>query len=143
MHRPIGSAIMKIPQIAQILKLRSVVGLNLSSLYFECAENIPIIIYNMIHVSLQVHKQQKYPFATYGESVLIMIQVIIIILLYHKFDLITILTYRYSNQPNVTLTLLLRNFVLLSLFAGGICFFPSSVFPLLLYISSYKESFLL
>ena len=46
----VGSAIMKVPQIMQIVKMHSVVGLNLSSLYFECGENIPIVIYNMIHV---------------------------------------------------------------------------------------------
>lgn len=46
----IGSTVMKVPQILQIVKHQSVVGLNLSSLYFECAENIPIVIYNMIHV---------------------------------------------------------------------------------------------
>lgn len=46
----VGSSIMKVPQILQIVRNRSVVGLNLSSLYFECAENIPIVIYNMIHV---------------------------------------------------------------------------------------------
>ena len=48
----IGSSIMKVPQILQIVKSRSVVGLNLSSLHFECAENIPIVIYNMVHVQL-------------------------------------------------------------------------------------------
>ena len=48
----VGSAIMKVPQILQIIKGRNVIGLNLSSLYFECAENIPIVIYNMIHVLL-------------------------------------------------------------------------------------------
>ena len=45
-----GSSIMKVPQIMQIVNRRSVVGLNLSSLYFECAENIPIVIYSMVHV---------------------------------------------------------------------------------------------
>ena len=45
-----GSSIMKFPQIMNILKSRSVTGLNIYSFYFECAENLPIIIYNAIYV---------------------------------------------------------------------------------------------
>lgn len=45
-----GSAVMKFPQILNILKNQSVVGLNVYSFYFECAENLPIIIYNSVYV---------------------------------------------------------------------------------------------
>ena len=48
----IGSAIMKFPQILNILKSRSVTGLNIYSFYFECAENLPIIIYNAVYVKM-------------------------------------------------------------------------------------------
>ena len=48
----IGSAIMKFPQILNILRSRSVAGLNIYSFYFECAENLPIIIYNAVYVML-------------------------------------------------------------------------------------------
>ena len=43
-----GSSIMKFPQIMNILKSRSVTGLNIYSFYFECAENIIIIIYHTL-----------------------------------------------------------------------------------------------
>ena len=48
----LGSVVMKLPQIFQILHNRSVLGLNIYSLYFECAENLPFVVYNMVQVEL-------------------------------------------------------------------------------------------
>lgn len=46
----LGSVVMKLPQILSIVRNRSVIGLNVYSFYFECAENIPAVIYNVAHV---------------------------------------------------------------------------------------------
>ena len=46
----LGSVVMKLPQILSIVRSRSVIGLNVHSFYFECAENIPAVIYNIAHV---------------------------------------------------------------------------------------------
>ena len=46
----LGSAVMKFPQIIQIIRNQSVVGLSIYSFYFECGENIPFVIYNLVHV---------------------------------------------------------------------------------------------
>lgn len=51
-----GSAIMKFPQIYTILKNRSVLGLNVYTFYFECAENLPFIIYNMVYVCSLIYR---------------------------------------------------------------------------------------
>lgn len=46
----LGSVIMKVPQIYQIWRNRSVLGLNVHSFYFECAENLPFVVYNLVRV---------------------------------------------------------------------------------------------
>lgn len=46
----LGSVVMKFPQIYQIWRNRSVLGLNIHSLYFECAENLPFVVYNLVQV---------------------------------------------------------------------------------------------
>lgn len=46
----LGSVVMKFPQIYQIWRNRSVLGLNINSLYFECAENLPFVVYNLVQV---------------------------------------------------------------------------------------------
>ncbi|KAK8796077.1 hypothetical protein WA171_004041, partial [Blastocystis sp. BT1] len=103
----VGSAVMKFPQILNILKSRSVVGLNVYSFYFECAENLPIIIYHSIY---------HYPFSTYGECILILVQDIILVLL----------THLYTKDPSVTAKMMYRNFSLLILCAVCLCFIPQS-----------------
>ena len=48
----LGSVVMKFPQIYQIWRNKSVLGLNINSLYFECAENLPFVVYNLVQVFL-------------------------------------------------------------------------------------------
>ena len=52
----LGSVVMKFPQIYQIWRNRSVLGLNIHSLYFECAENLPFVVYNLVQVFGRVRK---------------------------------------------------------------------------------------
>ncbi|RKP07878.1 monosaccharide-p-dolichol utilization protein [Thamnocephalis sphaerospora] len=67
-----GGALLKLPQIAKIVQARSAKGLSLSSLLIETAAFCIMLAYNM---------RQNNPFSTYGESVFIFGQNLIIIAL--------------------------------------------------------------
>lgn len=71
------SAILKIPQLIQILVHRSGQGLSISSLFMEITANVLAFAY---------HRQKGFPFATYGETLLIMIQNILIAFFVTHFD---------------------------------------------------------
>lgn len=95
----LGSLFLKVPQIINVLKNRSVIGLNVYMFVFECAECIPHVIYNLYNVRLEVILgkgvcvnvavafdvvvfSQKYPFSTYGENVMILTQDLLLLVLY-------------------------------------------------------------
>lgn len=59
------SAILKLPQIIQILKSRSGSGLSITSLYMEIIANVLAFAY---------HRQRGFPFSTFGETIMILIQ---------------------------------------------------------------------
>lgn len=63
------SAILKLPQLIQILYHKSGKGLSESSLFMEITANVLALCY---------HRQKQFPFATYGETLLIMAQNILI-----------------------------------------------------------------
>ena len=129
----VGSAIMKVPQILQIIKRRNVIGLNLSSLYFECAENIPIVIYNMIHVQLTDHRNVlEIPIFNIwrecADHVAGDLHHSVVSLVMNKIVVYSLICCRFTDDPKVTKMVCVRNFSLLLIFAFGICFFPKSVF---------------
>lgn len=128
---------MKFPQIYQIWRNRSVLGLNIHSLYFECAENLPFVVYNLVQVLGRVRQcnLQGYPFSTFGESVMILIQAIIQVLLFHQQCWCKGAMYSFTTDVNVNGKLLFRNFSLLFLSALLIMFIPPKVrlFSLLLH----------
>ncbi|KAK8791946.1 hypothetical protein WA158_005323 [Blastocystis sp. Blastoise] len=72
----VASAILKMPQIIKILSSKTVTGLNVMSFYLECFSFLPSVVYNYIN---------NYPFSTYGESVIILIQNIFLVFLFWKF----------------------------------------------------------
>ena len=121
---------MKFPQIYQIWRNRSVLGLNIHSLYFECAENLPFVVYNLVQVLGRVRQcnLQGYPFSTFGESVMILIQAIIQVLLFHQQCWCKGAMYSFTTDVNVNGKLLFRNFSLLFLSALLIMFIPPKVF---------------
>lgn len=63
------SSILKIPQLIQIIVHRSGKGLSTTSLFMEVISNV---------LSLSYHMQKKFPFSTYGETILILIQNLLI-----------------------------------------------------------------
>ncbi|KAJ1947515.1 hypothetical protein FBU59_001864 [Linderina macrospora] len=68
----IGGCIVKLPQLAKILKSRSVAGISLTAYLLETISNIITIAYNF---------RNNYPFTTYGEAMFIGVQNYIITLL--------------------------------------------------------------
>ena len=71
------SAILKLPQLIQILMHKSGKGLDVLSLFMEISANV---------LALAYHRQKGFPFATYGETSLIMIQNILIAFFVTHFD---------------------------------------------------------
>lgn len=71
------SAILKVPQIKSMLKVKSDKGLSFLSMYLE----IFLFVFNALY---SYHK--KAPFSTYGENVIILIQSLIILLLAWKYS---------------------------------------------------------
>jgi hypothetical protein len=72
-----GSAIVKIPQIVNVLKAKSARGLNLNAIYLETVATLLGTCYNLL---------MGNPFRTYGETALILFQNIIIVLLVWSFS---------------------------------------------------------
>lgn len=68
-----GSAIVKLPQIYNVVKAGTAKGLNLNSIYLETLSSLSGTIYNVV---------MDNPFRTYGETALILVQNIIIVLLF-------------------------------------------------------------
>ena len=68
---------LKLPQIISMLKSKSIEGLSYISIYSE-------IITFLFSCLYSYHKE--YPFMTYGESVIILVQNVIILLLCWKYD---------------------------------------------------------
>ena len=63
------SSILKIPQLVQIIIHRSGKGLSTTSLFMEVVSNV---------LSLSYHMQKRFPFSTYGETILILAQNLLI-----------------------------------------------------------------
>lgn len=72
----VGAGILKVPQIAIILQARDVTGITFDSQYFELIGFTSGAVYNYLIGS---------PISTYGENLLIMVQMVVIILLMWKF----------------------------------------------------------
>lgn len=68
-----GSAILKIPQILKIVKAGSVEGISKSLFYLETLTLLHAATYSI---------RQKIPFSVYGESLIILSQNVVIILLF-------------------------------------------------------------
>lgn len=75
-----GSAIVKIPQIVNVLKAKSARGLNLNAVYLETVATLLGTSYNILIGN---------PFRTYGETALILLQNIIIVLLVWNYSTTT------------------------------------------------------
>eukprot|EP01040_Poterioochromonas_malhamensis_P015701 gene15701-17625_t len=68
----LGSVIVKLPQIINITSTKDVKGLSPEAFYTEVPMTLLTVVYNI---------RQGYSFSTYGESVMILIQNIILVLL--------------------------------------------------------------
>lgn len=73
----LGSFLLKAPQIFNILKARSGRGLEPTALYLDAAAFIGPAVYNF---------RLGYPFLSYGESIVILVQNVIIVLLVWAFS---------------------------------------------------------
>lgn len=73
----LGSLAFKVPQIKNILAAQSVKGLSAQSYYFETIVYINTLSYSR-HLDL--------PFSVYGETISVLVQNTIVILLMYKFD---------------------------------------------------------
>lgn len=71
-----GSVALKLPQIINIMTTKDVVGLSPESFYSEVSLSINTVLYNV---------RQGYPFLAYGETVMILIQNFLLVLLLWKF----------------------------------------------------------
>lgn len=128
-----GSVILKLPQILNIVKTQDVKGLAPESFYTEVPLTTITVLYNI---------RQGYSFSTYGESVMILIQNLILVLL----------LWQYS-KPNPSLT---KKVSVLGVFGAiaYICYvvpgqylrlLPLTTLPLMVYsravqiISSFKH----
>jgi len=72
----IGSIAVKFPQILNILTSKQATGLSPQAFYTEVSITISTVLYNY---------RQGYPFLSYGETVMILIQNLILVLLLWKF----------------------------------------------------------
>ena len=106
----LGSFLLKAPQIFNIVKSKSGSGLSLSSLYFDVMAFICPSVYGF---------RQGFPFLSYGESIVILVQNIIIVLL----------VWMYTKE--VTTGHKLKVFVLISAAIGGAFALPSGYLQLL------------
>ena len=67
-----GSVALKLPQVLNILSTKNVDGLSPSAFYSEVPLSITTVIYN---------HRQGYPFLSYGETVMILVQNFVLVLL--------------------------------------------------------------
>jgi len=72
-----GSCLMKLPQIYNIVKAGSVVGLSEAWLVNECIASLLFVYYNVL---------SGYPFMSFGENVIVGIQNIVIIILFWQYS---------------------------------------------------------
>jgi uncharacterized protein with PQ loop repeat len=68
----VGAAVVKLPQIFNVLKASSAKGLNINSIYIETVATLAGTAYNILIGN---------PFRTYGETALILLQNIFIVML--------------------------------------------------------------
>eukprot|EP00435_Cladocopium_sp_Y103_P042455 s1821_g11.t1 len=73
----VGSCLMKLPQIYNILKAGSVVGLSEAWLVNECIASLLFVYYNVL---------SGYPFMSFGENVIVGLQNMVIILLFWQYS---------------------------------------------------------
>ena len=69
----LGSGILKVPQIIKIVKAGSVEGISKSLFYFETLTLLHAATYSI---------SQNIPFSVYGESLIILVQNIVIIMMF-------------------------------------------------------------
>ena len=69
----LGAIFLKLPQIFNIVKSKSVDGLSAIALYSDVPLIITSVVYNVL---------QENPFSSYGESIAILVQNVIIVFLY-------------------------------------------------------------
>jgi hypothetical protein len=72
----VGSIAVKFPQILNIVSSKQATGLSPQSFYSEVSITISTVLYNY---------RQGYPFLSYGETVMVLIQNVILVLLLWKF----------------------------------------------------------
>lgn len=104
----VGSGIVKVPQIIKILQSKSARGLSLTGFILDSLGLIIIVCYNYRH---------DFPFSTYGESFLLLIQNIIIVTL-------IILSSRHSQAGLISLAAISAPAILL-----GVTLIPDSPIP--------------
>ena len=90
----------KLPQILSMLKTKEMKGLSYLSIYLD-------IISNLFYIMYPYH--MGYPFLTYGEGLIILLQNFFIFCICWKYD-----TYQSSDKNNMSFSLLLVSFLFLS-----------------------------
>ncbi|KAG9412104.1 Mannose-P-dolichol utilization defect 1 protein [Aphanomyces cochlioides] len=88
----VGSFILKLPQILKIVAAGNVAGLSPSSFYLEVVTFLASVIYNVI---------RGYPISTWGESAVILVQNVLLV----------VLLWYYSSAPKTTQLLGVVTFV--------------------------------
>ncbi len=89
----------KLPQILYMLNTKDMKGLSYISIYLEIVSNLFYIMYPF---------HMKYPFLTYGEGVIILLQNLFIFFTYWKYDI-----EQSSDKNNMAFSLLLSSFLFL------------------------------
>jgi mannose-P-dolichol utilization defect protein 1 len=110
-----GSLFLKVPQIAKILSSQSVEGLSPMAIYHE----LPLYSSGVIY-----HWLQDFPLSTYGESLVVLLQNVIIILL--------MWLYRKPPTPRQEIISQIAQFLVLSVIQVNL---PKSLQPILVYIN--------
>jgi len=105
-----GSVFLKVPQIIQIVRAKSAEGISFSMCYLELFSYSIMVAY-CLHLN--------YPFSVYGDSVFVLIQVIILIFILHYYS--NALNFRFAVGATVY-------FAVLSVMLGGFLNTPTLSF---------------
>eukprot|EP01100_Stratorugosa_tubuloviscum_P010792 TRINITY_DN469_c1_g1_i1.p1 TRINITY_DN469_c1_g1~~TRINITY_DN469_c1_g1_i1.p1 ORF type:complete len:261 (-),score=87.07 TRINITY_DN469_c1_g1_i1:36-818(-) len=73
----LGASMIKVPQLISMLKAKSAAGISQMMYYLELV---------VMAIGVSYNYAQKFPISTYGETILILIQDLIIIFLIHKYN---------------------------------------------------------
>jgi hypothetical protein len=110
-----GSLFLKVPQIVKILSSQSVEGLSPMAIYHE----MPLYSSGVIY-----HWLQRFPLSTYGESLVVLVQNVVIVLL--------MWLYRKPPTPRQEMFSQIAQFLVLSIIQVNL---PKSMQPILVYIN--------